>query len=335
MFYNELGKLVRTKKEILDGQGNVREGCTIIPKGEVYEKREFSNKISYFKDDNFLESEKKRYTELINLNIKNPLEHLQVFDKSGVYLPMKKIGKNNPKEAEIIADNQARKEWNQAVDVALVEGVPEAAIKEIKKKEISNKVGQSIVENGRKPRMFLQIVLCAKQILMNLLKKQKQPPKPQITVDITEFRKIQNLKHELDKQVQIIKRIENKELPELLQHSDNLKGIFKAKEKKKVDKQIEVMQARLADMKSYLPKLVSRHGYKNVQCFIKVYLQSEKAVQQYQKELEEWKENNGLKQPEPESIRAKLRRLEREARERNSVVLNQPRREKEKNRNER
>lgn len=34
----------------------------------------------------------------------------------------------------MIADNQARKEWNQAVDVALVEGVPEAVIKEIKKK---------------------------------------------------------------------------------------------------------------------------------------------------------------------------------------------------------
>lgn len=47
---------------------------------------------------------------------------------------MKKIGKSNPKEAEMIADNQARKEWNQAVDVALVEGVPEAVIKEIKKK---------------------------------------------------------------------------------------------------------------------------------------------------------------------------------------------------------
>lgn len=76
MFYNELGKHIRTKKEILDGQGNVRKGCTIISKGEVYKKREFSNKISYFKDDNFLENEKKRYTELINLNIKNPLEHL-------------------------------------------------------------------------------------------------------------------------------------------------------------------------------------------------------------------------------------------------------------------
>lgn len=92
--------------------------------------------------------------------------------------------------------------------------------------------------------MFLQIVLCAKQILMNLLKKQKQSPKPQINVDITEFRKMQNLKQELNKQVQIIKRIENKELPELLQHSDNLKGKFKTKEKKKVDKQIEVMQDR-------------------------------------------------------------------------------------------
>lgn len=89
MFYDEHGKHVRTKKEVLDEQGNIRSGCTVIAKGKVYEKRMFSNKISHFKSDVFLESEKKRYTDSINFYIKNPLEQLQVFDKSGVYLPMK------------------------------------------------------------------------------------------------------------------------------------------------------------------------------------------------------------------------------------------------------
>ena len=36
MFYDEQGKHRRTKKEILDEQGNLRVGCSIIPKGEVY-----------------------------------------------------------------------------------------------------------------------------------------------------------------------------------------------------------------------------------------------------------------------------------------------------------
>ena len=37
MFYDENGKHVRTKKEILDEDGQLRSGCKIIPKGEVYE----------------------------------------------------------------------------------------------------------------------------------------------------------------------------------------------------------------------------------------------------------------------------------------------------------
>jgi hypothetical protein len=35
MFYNEQGRHVRTKKEILDENGNVRKECRIVKKGEV------------------------------------------------------------------------------------------------------------------------------------------------------------------------------------------------------------------------------------------------------------------------------------------------------------
>lgn len=42
MFYDETGKHVRTKKEVLDEEGNVRPGCRIIKKGDVYEKTIFS-----------------------------------------------------------------------------------------------------------------------------------------------------------------------------------------------------------------------------------------------------------------------------------------------------
>ena len=37
-FYDKNGKHVRTKKEILGEDGQIREGCYIVKKGEVYEK---------------------------------------------------------------------------------------------------------------------------------------------------------------------------------------------------------------------------------------------------------------------------------------------------------
>ena len=54
MFYDESGKHVRTKKEILDADGNVRPGCYIISKGHVYDLRMFEAKESCFKADGFL-----------------------------------------------------------------------------------------------------------------------------------------------------------------------------------------------------------------------------------------------------------------------------------------
>jgi len=60
MFYDEKGKHVRTKKEIINADGNVRGGCKIIAKGEIYEQRNFTNKEPHFKSGQFLEEEKRR-----------------------------------------------------------------------------------------------------------------------------------------------------------------------------------------------------------------------------------------------------------------------------------
>ncbi|MCR5000982.1 MAG: MobA/MobL family protein, partial [Lachnospiraceae bacterium] len=58
MFYDENGKHVRTKKEILDENGNIRDGCYIIKKGEVYERDIFSAKDKQFKSKAFLKEAK-------------------------------------------------------------------------------------------------------------------------------------------------------------------------------------------------------------------------------------------------------------------------------------
>ena len=44
VFYDESGRRVRTKKEITGEDGTIREGCTVIKKGEVYEQHLFTAK---------------------------------------------------------------------------------------------------------------------------------------------------------------------------------------------------------------------------------------------------------------------------------------------------
>lgn len=134
--YDETGKRVRTKKEITDENGQIRKGCTVIKKGDVYESHLFTTKDERFKSEAFIAEAKEVYTDLINSHISDPEQRLKVFDKNSVYLPTKKIGKNNPKTAEIEADNTARQEWNRTADLALVSGIEKAKILEIKQSEI-------------------------------------------------------------------------------------------------------------------------------------------------------------------------------------------------------
>ena len=171
MFYDEHGKRVRTKKEILDGDGNVRKGCKIIKKGEVYERKIFTIKDGRFKQESFLDEAKVFYTDLINQMALDDKDRLSIFDKNGPYLATKKVGKNNPKAEEIKADNEIRMEWNRAVDRAIVSGVSETEVVELKKVEITDRVKESVEQNGSKPELFGDIVRAAVALLERLIAK--------------------------------------------------------------------------------------------------------------------------------------------------------------------
>ena len=191
VFYDETGKRVRTKKEIADENGRIRVGCTVIPKGGIYEQHLFTVKDDRFKGEPFLDEVKRNYTDLINRHISDPEQRLKVFDPDSIYLPTKKIGKNNPKAAEIEADNAARQEWNRTADMALISGIEETKILEIKKEEIHQKASQSIKTNGWLPNLFRNIVSKAKEFLQNLIRQTALPPKPILNMDMAEFRTMQ------------------------------------------------------------------------------------------------------------------------------------------------
>ena len=171
MFYNEQGRHVRTKKEILDDNGNVRKGCKIIKKGGVYERTLFTNKNLLFKQEAFVDEAKRFYTDLINLLIEDDKDKLHIFDKNGLYLATKKIGKNNPKAEQIKSDNEVRMQWNHEVDRALVSQVPEDEIRQIKQEWITKRIRLSIDVFGRCPEMLAGIITTATMKLALLISK--------------------------------------------------------------------------------------------------------------------------------------------------------------------
>ena len=88
-----------------------------------------------------------------------------------MYLATKKIGKNNPKVAEIEADNMDRVRWNQTVDRALISGVAEEDILGVKREKISEEVKRSIELFGNNPSFLAEIIRLAIKTLELLISK--------------------------------------------------------------------------------------------------------------------------------------------------------------------
>ena len=128
MFYDEQGRHVRTKKEM---------------------------------QENFVDEVKHFYTDLINLLVKDDKEKIHVFDSGGLYFATKKIGKNNPKAEQIKTDNEMRMRWNCEVDRAIVSGVAETEIQQIKKEYITDRIRESLNLFGNKPERMGSIIMTA------------------------------------------------------------------------------------------------------------------------------------------------------------------------------
>lgn len=331
MFYDENGKHVRTKKEILDEAGQKRQGCRIIKKGEVYEQKLFTAKDERYKNEGFLDEVKHLYTDLINLYVKDDTEKQKVFERGGVYLATKKIGKNNPKAEQIEADNRHRQRWNETVDVALISGVPEQQILAVKKMEISVKVKKSIQENGKNPQMFSMLITMAiaalqliiRQVFDKLLDKDagheeavnlelkpiekeqmgipKQPKKSRLA---SKYPRLSQTYEKLNQQNYAIQQRE-KQLEGVKTELTNTKGIFKGKQRKELQGEIEQLESQIDNMKQYLSSIVKREGFETVKAFLRAYQSAKSEYSDYQSALSEWEKRTG-KQAEPESIKAKL-----------------------------
>lgn len=108
-FLDENGVRRRTKKEILDADGQLRPGCRIVPKGEVLYSRHFGDADPIYAEKAWIQDVKQDLANWINETLQPDLKR-EVFDPAGPYLAQVKIGKGRP------AENEVRiREYNAAV----------------------------------------------------------------------------------------------------------------------------------------------------------------------------------------------------------------------------
>ena len=234
-------------------------------------------------------------------------------------MPTKKIGKNNPKAAEIEADNSARQEWNRTADMALLSGIEEAKILEVKKEEIHQKASQSIKAHGWLPNLFRSIVNKAKEFLQNLIRQTELPPKPVLNLDMAEFHTMQKLMIRVQDRAREIRSLQE-EVPKLKTQLAETKGIFKGRERKELETKIQQAEEKISAMLEELPEILKEDGYPDVRAFMATYRKAEAVVENYNRELAEWerkvrenrrpaeKEQTAL--PQRESVLKHLREIQ-------------------------
>ena len=326
MFYDEKGRHRRTKKEILDEAGNIRKKCKVIRKGEVYERNLFTKKNELFKADGFLDEVKHLYTELINVCAINEEDKLHVFDRNGMYLATKKIGKNNPKAAEIEADNMERVRWNQAVDRALISGVAKEDILDVKREKISKEVKRSIELYGNNPSFLVGIIRLAikalelliskvllaaakvaERVVDNVHEKVVSMPKdePKLTAEVQE--KVQLPKKPIEPlllskypaitKLDVELKRRNEEIFVIEQERGNLEieltectGGFKQKQRKELQERISVLDKKAEKMKSELSRVLRDAGYANAAEFFTELFAVREEKRKYEEACKEWNE---------------------------------------------
>ena len=210
--------------------------------------------------------------------------------------------------------------------MALLSGIEETKILEIKKEEIHQKASQSIKEKGWLPTLFRSIIGRAKELLQSLIREKDMPSKPTLDMDMAEFRRMKNLMIKAQEGAREIRRLQDDVLPKLKAQLADTKGLFKGKERKALSEQIQQTEKEIAAKLDMLPDILKEDGYPDVQAFMATYRKAEAVVEQYNRDLAAWErqvrekqkpaQKEQAKPPERKSVLKRLRQLQAVGRQR-------------------
>lgn len=105
----------------------------------------------------------------------------------------------------------------------------------------------------------------------------------------------------------------------LEQKLPKVKGMFKGKERKQLQEQMEQLRTQIENMKRYLLTTAQGYGYKNVKEFLVEYKASKAEYGDYRKAVAEWEKLTGEKVDD--SFRAQLQQKQQETKEQNKHTV--------------
>ena len=128
LFFDEQGKRRYKKGEILDEDGQLRPGCRIIQKGEVYERHLYGPVDQEIHGKHWMELMKTDWLPaILNGPLRGDTEYT-VYDRSSGKLPQQHIGKElQPEQATAVQEyNALVKEYNALIETGKI--APEMAL---------------------------------------------------------------------------------------------------------------------------------------------------------------------------------------------------------------
>ena len=179
-----------------------------------------------------------------------------------------------------------------------------------------------------------------REFLQNLIRQTTLPPKPELDINFEEFKEMQVTDFFLRRTVQVVREMAGVTLPSLEAQRAETKGLFKGKERKALDKEIADLQKAIQKKKDSISAYVKAEGYPDAQAFFTAYRKAEVVVKKYKRDLAEWEQkvkemenpdherrsdkpnNEQCDPPERESIRDRLRQLQRESKQQKPIRRN-------------
>lgn len=130
----------------------------------------------------------------------------------------------------------------------------------------------------------------------------------------SKYPRLADIYNKLEKQNEAIYQREQ-QLASVEKEIAGTKGIFKGKQRNKLQEQAEQLRAQIASMKQYLSSIVQGYGYKNVKEFLTEYRASKAEYSDCQSAVAKWEQQTGNK-AESDSFRVRLQQKQMEVKER-------------------
>ncbi len=176
---------------------------------------------------------------------------------------------------------------------------------------ISSETGENTLKNKLKTEQIKKSVEPMKSAIKTEQKRTEPPKKSELA---SKFPRMEEVYGKLQNQSAAIYKKE-RIIDELEQKLSETKGVFKGKQRKTLQAQIEQEKTQLSNMKQGLQNIVKRYGYKSVKGFMTEFNASKNEYAEYQKTVQNYERKLAGK-PEKVSIHEKLQRGQQKIRER-------------------